>query len=188
MLSKLVLLFINFFYIGSFSFGGGYAMMPLIQDVVVKYGWMTNEGFADMIAISQMTPGPIAINMATYVGFTTVGALGSITATIAVCMPALIIISIVMRYIMKYKESNVLNHILQGLKPATIGLIAAAAYKIAIISIFDIEEFMVNYNITKLIDPISLFITVGIMFCIYKYKIHPIIYILAAGVVGMILL
>ena len=89
---------------------------------------------------------------------------------------------------MKYKESNILKYILQGLKPATIGLIAAAAYKVAIISIFDIDTFKVSYDITKLVEPISFFIALSIMYCIYKYKAHPIIYILAAGVVGMILL
>lgn len=182
----LIKLAYNFFYIGAFSFGGGYAMMPLIQDVVTNNGWMTDKGFSDMIAISQITPGPIAINMATYVGYISAGPIGSCIATISVCLPSLIIVCLLMKIIIKYNENQFVKAVFVGLKPAVTGLIAVAAYRVAIVSIVDINELK-QFNILTAVNPILLVIAGFVMFSIYKFKLHPIIYILIAGIVGAVL-
>jgi len=102
MLITLLKLFYNFFYVGAFAFGGGYAMIPMFQRVVAEQGWLTAGQFTDMIAISQMTPGPIAINMATYIGYQSAGVFGSLTATIAVCMPSFIMVTFLIKSILYY--------------------------------------------------------------------------------------
>lgn len=130
-------LFISFFVIGMFTIGGGYAMLSLIQNqVVIEHGWLTDGAFTDIVAISQMTPGPIGINCATYVGYdvlATEGAsqfvciLGSLTATIAVVLPSFIIVLGLCKAYTKFSSNNIFNGIMSGLKPAVVGLIGAAA-------------------------------------------------------------
>ena len=132
-----VKLFYSFFKIGLFGFGGGYAMISLIQgEVVNRYHWLTSGQFTDIVAISQMTPGPIGINSATYVGYTSVvnagyghgwAVLGSVTATFAVVLPSFILMLLISRFLMKFKNHPVVEHVFQGLRPAVVGLLAAAA-------------------------------------------------------------
>lgn len=130
-------LFISYLKIGFFGFGGGYAMLSLIQnEVVVQHAWMTNTTFTDIVAVSQMTPGPIAINSATYVGYT-VGAqgglgcwggiLGSIIATFAVCLPSLTVMLLLTRFFLKLKGNRYIEGAMSGMKPVVIGMIGAAA-------------------------------------------------------------
>ncbi|MBR5884496.1 MAG: chromate transporter, partial [Bacteroidaceae bacterium] len=130
-------LFWTFFQIGLFGFGGGYAMISMIQgEVVGRHHWMTNGEFTDIVAISQSTPGPIGINSATYVGYTSLinagyapvwGALGSLIATFAVVLPSLILMLAISRFFMKYKNHPAVEHTFMGLRPAVIGLLAAAS-------------------------------------------------------------
>ena len=134
-------LFWTFFKIGLFTFGGGYAMLPLIQEQVVSNGWLTEEAIVNFIAVSESTPGPFAINIATYVGSQVGGAnyggsilytiLGSAAATLGVVMPSFIVILIVARFYMQFKNSHTVKGLMTGLKPAAIGLIAAAVVKMA---------------------------------------------------------
>lgn len=129
-------LFYTFFLIGLFGFGGGYAMLSMIQgEVVTAHHWMTMGEFTDIVAISQMTPGPIGINSATYVGYTAIvnaggthwmGILGSATATFAVILPSLILMILISKFLMKYKHHPVVEHVFMGLRPAVVGLLAAA--------------------------------------------------------------
>lgn len=129
-------LFITFFKIGLFGFGGGYGMLSLIQrEVVFHHGWMTSGEFTDIVAISQMTPGPVGINTATYAGYTALqntGAgiplcvLGSCLATFALVLPSLILMLFISRYFMKYKDHPSVRHVFDGLRPAVVGLLAAA--------------------------------------------------------------
>ena len=122
-------LFLTFFKIGLFGFGGGYGMLSLIQnEVVERNGWISASEFTDIVAISQMTPGPIGINSATYIGYTaTNSVLGSCIATFAVILPSFIIILTICHFFSKFKKNTDVQHIMQGLRPAVIGLIAAAA-------------------------------------------------------------
>ncbi len=129
-------LFLSYLKIGFFGFGGGYAMLSLIQnEVVVQHAWMTNAEFADIVAVSQITPGPIAINSATYVGYTVgmqlghpvYGMLGSVIATLAVCLPSLTLMILVARFFMRLKNNRLVEGAMRGMRPVVIGMIAAAA-------------------------------------------------------------
>lgn len=129
-------LFLSYLKIGFFGFGGGYAMLSLIQnEVVVQHQWMTNAQFADIVAVSQITPGPIAINSATYVGYSVgvqtghlwCGILGSVIATFAVCLPSLTLMILVARFFMRLQHNRLVEGAMRGMRPAVIGMIAAAA-------------------------------------------------------------
>ena len=123
-------LFCTFFKIGLFGFGGGYAMLSIIQyEVVERHQWLNAGEFTDIVAISQVTPGPIAINSATYIGYQVTGGtlLGSAIATIAVCLPSIIIMTLICRFFLLFKNNRYVMAALSGMKPAAIGLIAAAA-------------------------------------------------------------
>ena len=118
----------TFFIIGMFTIGGGYAMLSLIQnEVVTVHGWITDTTFTDIVAISQMTPGPIAINSATYIGYEVAGIWGSIVATIAVCLPALTIMMLLTRFFIKLHDNPYVKGVVAGMKPVVIGMIMAAA-------------------------------------------------------------
>ena len=123
-------LFWTFFLIGAFTFGGGYAMLPLIQIEVVNKGWLANEAVVNFIAVSESTPGPFAINMATYVGSEMGGILGSACATLGVVMPSFIIILIVAKCYDRFKNSKLVKGAMSGLKPAVIGMIGTAVLSI----------------------------------------------------------
>ena len=121
-------LFISYLKIGFFGFGGGYAMLSLIQnEVVVQNAWMTNAEFTDIVALSQMTPGPIAINSATYVGYTVAGFWGSVTATISVCLPALTLMILITRFFLLLRNNRYVKGLIAGMRPVVVGMIGAAA-------------------------------------------------------------
>ena len=129
-------LFVSYLKIGFFGFGGGYAMLSLIQnEIVVQHQWLTNAQFADIVAVSQITPGPIAINSATYVGFTICsqhggllgGILGAAVATFAVCMPAMTIMLLITRFFLRLHDNRVVKGAMLGMRPVVIGMIASAA-------------------------------------------------------------
>ena len=118
----------SYLKIGFFGFGGGYAMLSLIQnEVVVQNQWMTNAEFTDIVAISQMTPGPIAINSATYIGYTVAGFWGSVVATTAVCLPALTLMIFITRFFLQLRDNRYVKGAIAGMKPVVVGMIGAAA-------------------------------------------------------------
>lgn len=120
-------LFISYLKIGFFGFGGGYAMLSLIQnEVVVQNAWMTNAEFADIVAISQMTPGPIAINSATYVGYTVAGFWGSLVATVSVCLPALTLMILITKFFLRLHRNRYVKGLIMGMRPVVAGMIGAA--------------------------------------------------------------
>ena len=126
-------LFLSFLQIGLFSFGGGYAAMPLIQDqVVTAHGWLSMPEFTDLITISQMTPGPIAINSATFVGMKIAGVPGAIAATVGCVSPSCIIVTLLARLYLKYRDMSLLQGILGSLRPAVVAMVAAAGISILI--------------------------------------------------------
>ena len=138
-------LLIGFLEVGCFSFGGAYAAIPLIRDVVLRYGWVSEEMLTDMIAVSESTPGPIMVNLATYVGSSQAGLLGSVIATIAVVLPSFIIILLIMVLLKKLLKNPYVQAILRGLKPCIIGIILATGiYMILQHGFGKVKELSVN--------------------------------------------
>lgn len=176
-------LFYTFFKIGLFGFGGGYAMLSMIQgEVVTRYGWLTAQEFTDIVAISQTTPGPIGINSATYVGFTATGSVwGSALATFAVVLPSFILMLTISKFFLKYQKHPVVESIFSGLRPAVVGLLASAA-----LVLMDKENFSSPQE-----DMYTFVISVIIFLVAFigtrKYKANPILMIIACGIVGLIL-
>lgn len=164
----------SYLKIGFFGFGGGYAMLSLIQsEVVVKRGWMTGQEFADIVAISQITPGPIAVNSATYVGYSVTGNVwGSLLATVAVCLPALTVMLLVTRFYMKLSNNRYVSGAMRGMQPMIIGMIAAAALLLVTPATF--------------IDWRSWAIF-GACVAASFFKVNPILLIILSGVAGFFL-
>lgn len=123
-------LFWSFLKIGAFTFGGGYAMIPLIEEEVMNNGWMELEELVDFIAVSESTPGPFAINISTYVGAETAGVFGALCSTLGVVLPSFIIITIIARFYLKFQSSKIIERCMTGIKPAVIGLIGSAVVSI----------------------------------------------------------
>ncbi len=164
-------LFWVFFKIGLFGFGGGYSMVSMIRmEVVDEYAWMTGGEYADLLALSQMTPGPISINTATFVGYTQGGILGSVIATFSLCLPSIVLMAMVVSLFFKHKESPYVKKTMQVMNPVVAGLIISAA-----VMMCDRDSFS-SY--------ISVIIFVATIVAHYFFKVNPILLIVAAGVVG----
>ena len=168
-------LFYAYTKIGIFGFGGGYAMLSLIQhEVVDKYHWLSLAEFTDVIAISQMTPGPIGINSATYIGYTVTGNIwGAILATIAVSLPSFLMVLAISMFFSKFRQNRYVSAAFVGLRPMTIGLIAAAA--------------LVLMNGDNFIDYKSILIFAAAFLLSWKLNVHPILTICLAGIAGLVL-
>lgn len=177
-------LFLAFLQVGAFSFGGGYAAMPLISaQVVDKYGWLSASDFADLVTISQMTPGPIAINAATFVGNQLAGIPGALVATIGVIMPSCIFVTLLAFLYTRYKELPVLKDALLSLRPAVVSMIFAAGLIILVPAIFKsggVSFAEGNFSIR----PFLLF--VGSVFVLRKFKLDPILVMVACGIIEVI--
>ncbi len=175
-------LFLTFFKIGLFTFGGGYAMLPFIKEEVLANEWMPLSEIIDFIAVSESTPGPFAINMATFVGNKMGGIFGSVCATLGVVLPSFIIILIVAKCYDRFKNSKVVSGCMTGLKPAVVGFIGAAALSIALTVFlpqgFSLDVFKsVDFYASAVIFALSLFLT-------FK-KLHPIIIICISAIIGI---
>ena len=166
-----------FIKIGVLGFGGGYAMLSLIQhEVVDNYAWMSTTEFADMVAISQMTPGPISINLATYVGYTTAGFGGSLLASLALCLPSIIMVYFIIRLFMKKKGNPLMDNTLKALKPAIAGLIFAAGLNMMNVQNFGSWGELQNY--------LSIGICGAAFVASYFFKANPILLIVISGIIG----
>ena len=180
-------LFYTFFKIGLFGFGGGYAMISMIQgEVVTRHEWLSSTEFTDIIAISQMTPGPIGINSATYVGYYAVvnagyshaiGVLGSTVATVSVVLPSFILMVLISKFFLKYQKHPIIASVFKGLRPGVVGLLAAAA-----LVLMNGENFG-TYN-WQILTSILLF--GGTFIASYRYKINPILLIVICGFIGYV--
>lgn len=180
-------LFYTFFKIGLFGFGGGYAMISMIQgEVVTRHEWLSSTEFTDIIAISQMTPGPIGINSATYVGYSAVvnagyshaiGILGSTVATVSVVLPSFILMVLISKFFLKYQKHPIIASVFKGLRPGVVGLLAAAA-----LVLMNGENFG-TYN-WQILTTILLF--AGTFIASYRYKVNPILLIVICGFIGFI--
>lgn len=187
-------LFLTFLQIGALAFGGGYGMIPLVRSFIVEKGWMTANEISNVIAIAESTPGPIAVNMATYVGSIvggTVGLnfLGSAIATIAVVLPAFVIIYLVSNIFKAFKDNKYVNTVLEGIRPVVVAMILSTG---ALMIISCIYVNFGNFTTTPSIDFISLAIIVGLIILRILYKKifnkppSPIILILISAVLGII--
>ena len=175
-------LFLSFLQIGAFSFGGGYAAMPLIQNQVVDlHHWLSLSEFTDLVTISQMTPGPIAVNSATFVGIKIAGIPGAIVATLGCILPACIIVTIIAWLYLKYRNMKSLQVVLSTLRPAVVSLIATAGLTIIISAIFG--ELGISINTIK----IQMVVIFGIcMYLLMKWKMNPIFVMVLAGILNVI--
>ncbi len=183
-------LFIEFFKTGLFSIGGGLATIPFLTAMSEKWGWFTREALGNMIAVGESTPGPIGVNMATYVGYTvgydklgTLGAvLGGFTATFALVLPSVIIILIVARILKAFKENKFVSRSFYAIRPAVTGMIATAAVAMIKSGIFT----KVGDSLLKMLDIKAAILFAVLLVCTNKIKLHPIFYIIIAGTVGAI--
>ncbi len=175
-------LFWTFFKIGLFTFGGGYAMLPLIQSEVLAHGWLTEAQLVDFIAVSESTPGPFAINISTYVGTTAGGSFGAVCATLGVILPSFIVILIVAKCYEKFKESRVVKGCMAGLRPAVVGLIAAAILSVARAVFFPDGASLAVFSDIGFYFSLILF--AAAVAAAFK-KAHPILIILAAAALGI---
>ena len=176
-------LFLSFLQIGAFSFGGGYDAMPLIQSQIVDlHHWLDFKEFTDLITISQMTPGPIAINSATFVGTKIAGIPGAIAATLGCILPSCILVTIIAYFYLKYRHMRFLQNILNYLRPAVVALIATAGVTIMISALFGSEAIIIlkNFSIHQLI--IFLFC----VFMLWHKKSNPIFVMILSGVINVI--
>ncbi len=176
-------LFLTFLKIGAFTFGGGYAMLPLVSEEVVRKGWISEESIVDFIAVSESTPGPFAVNIATYVGSEMGGVFGAFCATLGVVLPSFIIILIVAKCFEKFRESSLVKGCMSGLKPCVIGLISAALISLGAtvffpdglaLSVFSDVSFYISLAIFALCTVLA-----------FK-KAHPILIICLSAVIGII--
>jgi len=171
-MSILLKLYLSFLKIGTFGFGGGYAMLPLIEKEIVNNNkWLSYNEFIDIIGISQMTPGPIAINSATFVGYRVSGVLGSIVATLGVVTTSFILVSLAYIFFNKFKESKILTSALSGMRPALIGLIVSVFLSLGYESYRDANSVIIALIIGGLL---------------YKTKLHPILIIVISGLLGTV--
>lgn len=182
-MTLLLQLFYEFLKTGLFSIGGGLATLPFIYDIADRYDWLNYKLIADMIAVSESTPGPIGINIATYTGFHADGIFGSAVATIAVILPSIIIITLVARALAAFKRNTLVTAALSGLRPAATGLIAAAGFSVLRLALYNPEasSWAARLRWPEIVLFFILFLGIR------KFKQHPILYIAVAAAVGIAL-
>ena len=186
----LLRLFFEFFKTGLFAIGGAMATLPFLYDISERTGWYTAAQLADMIAVSESTPGPIGINMATYVGFTTAGFWGSVAATVGLILPGLIIILIIAGMLARFRQNKTVDAVFYGLRPCSVGLIAAAGLLVVKISLLNLDLFHQTGKLTDavqwkavLLAAVLLVLTRGIK---KTKKLHPVFFIAFSAVVGIV--
>ena len=177
-------LFWNFFKFSCFTFGGAYGAIPLIRDMVLGHGWITEERFAYMIAVSESTPGPIMVNMATYVGSDQAGFWGSLVATIGVVLPAYLVILLVVCIMRNFIKNPYVQAVLRGLKPCVIGIVLATGLYMVIHNMFPLADTVVDFRgviITAILGAVMLLFP-----RVTKKKLSPILLICFAAVLGIV--
>ena len=175
-------LFLSFLQIGALSFGGGYAAMPLIQgQVITAHGWLTMAEFGDLVTIAEMTPGPIAVNAATFVGNRVAGIPGALAATFGCILPACILVTLIARLYLKYRDLSILKNILDALRPAVVSMIASAGLLILV------DAFWGGHISLKNTDVSMVVLFIGALVLLRTKKCSPIAVMVLAGCVNVIL-
>ncbi len=172
-MSYILDIFFAFMKIGAFAFGGGLAVLPLIEkEIVHNNGWITTKELVDIIAIVEMTPGPIAVNSSTYVGYKVGGFLGAIAGSVGIVIISFALMTLLAKYLWKVKDTNQMKAIFNGIRPAILGLILSAVITVGKTAIVDIKSII-----------IAILIFIGL----FRFKLHPIMAIVIAGVLGVII-
>ncbi len=183
-------LFWEFFKTGLFAVGGGMATLPFMYDISDKTGWFTHSMLADMVAVSESTPGPIGVNMATYVGFVTGGIPGAVIATVGLVTPSVILILLIARVLKAFRENQYVDAGFYGLRPCSVGLIAAAGVLVIKLALFNTELYASTGALLDLFNFKALILAAVLLVatrCIKKLKgLHPIVFILASAVIGIV--
>ncbi len=183
-------LFWEFFKTGLFAVGGGMATLPFMYDISDKTGWFTHSMLADMVAVSESTPGPIGVNMATYVGFVTGGIPGAVVATVGLVTPSVILILLIARVLKAFRENQYVDAGFYGLRPCSVGLIAAAGVLVIKLALFNTELYTSTGALLDLFNFKALILAAVLLAatrCIKKLKgLHPIVFILASAVIGIV--
>ena len=183
-------LFFEFFKTGLFAVGGGMATLPFLYDISARTGWFTHEMLADMIAVSESTPGPIGVNMATYVGYVTAGIPGAVIATLGLITPSVIIILLIARALKAFRENPLVDAGFYGLRPCSVGLIAAAGLLVVKLALFNPALYAESGKLADLFNWKAIVLAAVLLVCtryIKKLKgLHPIVFILASAVVGIV--
>ena len=175
-------LFLTFFKIGLFTFGGGYAMLPLVTEEVLSHDWLSGGLLVDFVAIAESTPGPFAINLATFVGTEVGGIFGAICSTIGAVLPSFIIILIVAKVYGAFQKSKAVRGVMSGLKPASVGLIASAVLTIGQSALFATGITVATFQTPALYISLGIFAVTAVM--VFK-KVHPIIVIVISALLGI---
>ena len=186
----LLRLFFEFFKTGLFSVGGGMATLPFLYSMSDSTGWFTHAQLADMIAVSESTPGPIGVNMASYVGFTTAGIPGALLATVGLVTPSVINILIIAKILAAFRQNKYVDAAFYGLRPCSLGLIAAAGLLVVKIALFDFDLFTQSGNLLDLFKLKSILLAAVLIvltrFVKQTKKLHPVVFILFSAVVGIV--
>lgn len=184
---EVLILFGEFFKTGLFAIGGGLATLPFLYDMADKYDWFTKDMIADMIAISESTPGPMGINMATYTGFQNMGLLGGIIATVGLVMPSVIIIIWVSKFLEKFRDNVYVERVFTTLRPTVTGLIASAGFAVLVQALFRLEAIQNGaFDWANLIKYKECILFIVFFVLMNKFDKHPIFYIALAAIVGII--
>lgn len=183
-------LFIEFFFTGLFSVGGGLATLPFLYDMSERTGWFTSSQLADMIAVSESTPGPIGVNMATYVGYTTGGIPGAIIATLGLICPAIVIIMLIAKVLEQFRQNKIVDSVFYGLRPCSVALIASAGFLVIKIALFNIEKFAASGVLMSLFNFKAIALAAVLLVLTRWVKqtkdLHPIVFIGLSALVGII--
>lgn len=180
-------LFWEFLKTGLFTVGGGLASLPFLYDISDKTGWYSHSQLADMIAISESTPGPIGVNMATYVGFTTAGIPGAVIATLGFIIPSIIIVSIVSRFLKKFSENKFVKGAFYGLRAVSVALICSALVSVVKISLINIPLFQETGAVFDLISVPGIILAAACFFALKKWNPHPIFILGGSAAAGILL-
>ena len=186
----LLRLFWEFFKTGLFAVGGGMATLPFLYDMSARTGWFTQARLADMIAVSESTPGPIGVNMATYVGFETAGIPGAVVATLGLICPSIIIILLIARVLKQFRESKTVDAIFYGLRPCSIALIAAAGLLVARVTFLNQDALAAGFNPAELLRWKELLLA-AVLLVLTRFvkplkKLHPVVFIALSAAVGIL--
>lgn len=181
-----VQLFFEFFKTGLFAVGGGLATIPFLNEIANRLGWFTESFLGNMIAVAESTPGPIGVNVATYAGFTVSGLFGALVATLGLITPSVIIILIIGTVLEKFRDNPLVTRAFYGIRPVVTGMIAAVALELILTAVVkanfsDIQQLLSSFDWRAAV------LFVAFLFCTNKWKLHPIFYIIIAGILGAIL-
>lgn len=185
-MTGLLRLAFEFFKTGLFAVGGGLATLPFLYAMGTTTGWFNAQDVANMIAISESTPGPMGVNMATYVGFTSFGLLGALIGPLALVFPSVVIIILISKILNKFKESQLVQEVFYGLRPASTGLIIAAGLGVAKIALLHLDQYEITKNIADLLNYKAIILAVVIYLILRKKDFHPILMVIASAVIGII--